>query len=56
MRYESLNYKGYEIKIIGEKNEEYFVGSYVTTIWFPDIVRAKDFIDRMTVDHQMTSL
>jgi len=49
MVYESLKYKGSEIKIVERDDEEYFQGCYVKTIWFPDIDRAKDFVDRMTV-------
>jgi len=44
-------YKGVEIKIVQKDDEEYFRGCYVKTIWFPDIDKAKDFIDRMTI-HQ----
>ena len=53
MKYESLIYKGYEIKIFQIEDEECFIGCYVKTIWFPDLERAKDFIDRMTVHQGM---
>ena len=51
MLYETLIYKGIEIRIVQKEDEEYFAGCYVRTIWFPDIDKAKDFIDRMMV-HQ----
>jgi len=46
-------YKGSEIKIVEKEDEEYFRGCYVQTIWFPDIDRAKEFIDRMKVHQGM---
>ena len=56
MEYESLIYKGREIKIVQKENEEYFPGCYVNTIWFPDLERARNFIDRMTAHQEMNSL
>ena len=53
MVHESLMYKGFEIKIVQKEDEEYFPGCYVKTIWFPDIDKAKDFVDRMTVHQDM---
>ena len=53
MQYESLIYKGMEIKIVPKEDEEYFLGCYVKTVWFPDIDKAKDFVDRMTVHQDM---
>ena len=53
MKYESLIYKGRDIKIVTEEDEEYFIGCYVSTIWFPDLDKAKDFIDRMAVHQEM---
>ena len=49
MEYETLDYKGSEIIMIHEDDEKFFKGCYIKTIWFPDIDRAKDFIDRMSV-------
>jgi hypothetical protein len=53
MVYESLSYKGYEIKIFEKDDEEYFSGCYVKTIWFPTVEKAKEFIDRLTVHQDM---
>jgi hypothetical protein len=54
MEYESLIYKGYEIKIVREEDGEYFPGCYVKTIWFPDIDKAKVFVDRITIPQDMS--
>jgi len=56
MEYESLIYKGREIKIVQRENEEYFLGCYVNTIWFPDLEKAKYFIDRMSAHQEMSSM
>ena len=53
MVHETLMYKGIEIKFVEKEDEEYFSGCYVRTIWFPDIVKAHDFVDRMTVCQDM---
>ena len=49
MVYELLMYQGIEIKIVQKEDDEFFQGCYVKTVWFPDMDKAKDFIDRMTV-------
>ena len=51
MEYELLNYKGNEIRIVPKEDKEHFTGCYVRTVWFPDLDKAKDFVDRMMV-HQ----
>jgi len=53
MVYESLKHKGIEIRIVEKGDDEYFSGCYVQTIWFPDIDKAKAFVDRMTVQQDM---
>jgi len=53
MEYESLMYKGYEIRNVQTENDEYFLGCYVNTVWFPDLDRARNFIDRMTAHQEM---
>ena len=53
MVYESLMYKGSEIKIVHREDEEYFRGCYVKTFWFSDIDHAKEFIDRITAHQDM---
>jgi len=48
MKYETQIYKGKEIKIVQKEDEEFFLGCYVKTFWFPDIDKAKDFLDKIT--------
>ena len=56
MVYDSEIYKGRVITIIKEENEEFFLGYYVQTVWFPSLEKAKYFIDRLTANREMNSL
>jgi len=55
MKNESLIYKGHEIRIVLNEDDEFFAGFCVKTIWFPDIDRVKGFIDRMISLQELNS-
>ena len=55
MKSKSLSYKGSEIKMMQEESVEYFTGCYVKTFWFPDLDKAKAFIDKMYFGQEMNS-